>query len=299
MGSCAGVAAGVTAPGTTSRRDPAQISGLCAVPIAGSCCSDPSLAFPKIQPGMKTGGEGPELAKMICCAGFVPAFLGLRIAGLHGLRGEQGSGGYWWQCHVSPKHEALQGYLHPSVIYERSKRFIPCPLLSSSRAVTLVLCCNPRALLCPSALRTIPTPQANPSPAGASSSPFTRCWSQHEHSWWAKTLQEESRITTAVPARGFRGGRQEMPPEGGRAPGGRQHPRVRCERAVSAAAGRGQPSEARLAGLFPTSPVIKRQPLMHGEKEGEKEKRISKPKPLDYCLPPRGAQKYIVHLIDK
>lgn len=45
-------------------------------------------------------------------------------------------------------------------------------------------------------------------------------------------------------------------------------------------------------------PVIKQQPLMHVEKEGEKENRISKPKPSDYCLPPRGAQKYIVHLIE-
>lgn len=62
--------------------------------------------------------------------------------------------------------------------------------------------------------------------------------------------------------------------------------------------GRGQPSEERLAGLFPTSPVIKQRPLMHVQKEGEKEKRISKPEPSDYCLPPRGAQKYIVHLIE-
>lgn len=34
------------------------------------------------------------------------------------------------------------------------------------------------------------------------------------------------------------------------------------------------------------------------KRKEKKKKKISKPEPLDYCLPPRGAQKYIVRLIE-
>lgn len=243
---------------------------------------------------MRTLGEGPgfaenDLSSLPRASRGCLALLGLRAAGPPGLQRGTGLLGDADGSAVCPEVRGTaewlaRSFLHWAGRHPQQEKF----LQSCVRGAKPDSSEQQRSSI-------PPTPQSNAGSPGLH--PFHTLLGPARTQLVGSDAGKNSRIT--IPCLGlsqreeFGEGRQETAQGGRTGPSrcrgsvrvGGQHPRgparmgCRCRgtRRRGTELWRRQPSAGRLAGLFPTSPLIKRQPLMHVEKEGEEEKRSASP----------------------